>query len=170
MPNLPLLYKQYDKFKDGSAFVSCVAMPCSQYVIVNKPHNRRELHANPHNQRVRQMRLDMGLYTLIFKTQLFPLVAAVHVCDNEVGKANNNPRKKERAGLGGIRTHDTPHARRALYQLSYQGNSAGRGRIFNTIQHKGNTQCVYITMLHIQNARPQQLYTIVAHTEYTVVF
>ena len=27
----------------------------------------------------------------------------------------------------GIRTHDTLQSRRALYQLSYQGNSAGRG-------------------------------------------
>ena len=32
---------------------------------------------------------------------------------------------KEKTALGGIRTHDTPRSRRALYQLSYQGNSAG---------------------------------------------
>ena len=32
---------------------------------------------------------------------------------------------KEETALGGIRTHDTPRSRRALYQLSYQGNSAG---------------------------------------------
>ena len=31
------------------------------------------------------------------------------------------------AALGGIRTHDTLQSRQALYQLSYQGNSAGRG-------------------------------------------
>ena len=30
---------------------------------------------------------------------------------------------KEKTALGGIRTHDTPRSRRALYQLSYQGNS-----------------------------------------------
>ena len=32
---------------------------------------------------------------------------------------------KEKTALGGIRTHDTPRSRRALYQLSYQGSSAG---------------------------------------------
>ena len=31
---------------------------------------------------------------------------------------------KQKTALGGIRTHDTPHSRRALYQLSYQGNCA----------------------------------------------
>ena len=32
---------------------------------------------------------------------------------------------KEKTALSGIQTHDTPRSRRALYQLSYQGNSAG---------------------------------------------
>ena len=32
---------------------------------------------------------------------------------------------KEKTALGGIRTHDVPRSRQALYQLSYQGNSAG---------------------------------------------
>ena len=41
-------------------------------------------------------------------------------------------KKRRRAGLDGIRTHDTLQSRRALYQLSYQGNSAGRG---SNLQH-----------------------------------
>ena len=32
---------------------------------------------------------------------------------------------KEKTALGGIRTHDTPQSRQALYQLSYQSSSAG---------------------------------------------
>ena len=53
---------------------------------------------------------------------------------------NEVERKRRRASLGGIRTHDTLQFRRALYQLSYQGNSAGRGSnlLHNTIQHKAN--------------------------------
>ena len=39
-----------------------------------------------------------------------------------------------RDALGGIQTHDTPASMRALYQLSYQGNPAGRG-FKSTTQH-----------------------------------
>ena len=48
------------------------------------------------------------------------------------------PRKRRRVALGGIRTHGgTLQSRRALYLLSYQGNSVGRSR---NLQHnaKGN--------------------------------
>ena len=40
-------------------------------------------------------------------------------------------KEEERASLGGIRTrtHDTLQSRRAFYQLSYQGNSAGRAEL-----------------------------------------
>ena len=40
--------------------------------------------------------------------------------------------EKVRTALVGIRTHDTLQSRRALYQLSYQSNSAGRG---SNLQH-----------------------------------
>ena len=43
--------------------------------------------------------------------------------------------KRRRVTLGGIRTHDTLQSRRALYQLSYQGNSAGTGSNLNTTQY-----------------------------------
>ena len=36
-------------------------------------------------------------------------------------------KKRRRAALGGIRTHNTLQSRQALYQLSYKRNSAGRG-------------------------------------------
>ena len=36
-------------------------------------------------------------------------------------------KEKEIAALGGIKTHATLQSRQVLYQLSYQGNSAGRG-------------------------------------------
>ena len=50
-------------------------------------------------------------------------------------------KKRRTAALGGIRTHDTLQSRRALYQLSYQGNSAGRGSNLqnNTTQGKPQT-------------------------------
>ena len=53
------------------------------------------------------------------------------------GKEGTTPR----TALGGIRTHDTLQSRRALYQLSYQGNSVGRGSNLqhNTTQGKPQT-------------------------------
>ena len=53
------------------------------------------------------------------------------------------------AALGGIRTHDTLQSRRALYQLSYQGNSAVRGSNVqhNTTQGKPQTTCAIIYMV-----------------------
>ena len=49
------------------------------------------------------------------------------------------PRKN---ALGGIRTQDTLQSRRALYQLSYQGNSAGRG---SNLQ-RTPTNCTYLKL------------------------
>ena len=73
----------------------------------------------------------------------------LHVSLNEVSrqrKANQTlnctqdnsffQRKEKIAALGRIRTHNTLLSRRPLYQLSYQGNSAGRGS--NTTQGKCN--------------------------------
>ena len=50
-------------------------------------------------------------------------------------------KEKRRAVLGGILTYDTLQSRRALCQLSYQGNSAGRGSNLqhNTTQGKSCT-------------------------------
>ena len=45
-------------------------------------------------------------------------------------------KKRRRAALCGIRTHGTLLSRCALYQLSYQGNSAGRG---SNLQHNTKT-------------------------------
>ena len=36
-----------------------------------------------------------------------------------------NGKMKMRVASGGIRTHDTLYSRQLLYQLSYQGSSAG---------------------------------------------
>ena len=51
-------------------------------------------------------------------------------------KSNNSTtpqlRKEKRAALGEIQIHGTLLSRQALYQLSYQGNSAGRG---SNLQH-----------------------------------
>ena len=62
------------------------------------------------------------------------------------------PEKGKRAALGGIRTHDTLLSGRALYQLSYQGNSAGRGSNLQhkTLQDKGNLKplCYSIMALY----------------------
>ena len=46
-------------------------------------------------------------------------------------------KETKKSCLGGIRTHDTLQFRRALYQLSHQGNSAGKGSNLqhNTSQH-----------------------------------
>ena len=75
---------------------------------------------------------------------------------NEVerqGKARQtsqlHPGQLRRAALGGIRTHDTLQSRRALYQLSYQGNSAGRGSNLqhNTTQGKSQTTVLWLSKL-----------------------
>ena len=39
-----------------------------------------------------------------------------------------------RVASGGIRTHDTLYSRQMLYQLSYQGSSAGRVQIKHLIR------------------------------------
>ena len=55
-------------------------------------------------------------------------------------KERKKQRKKERGNektrvsSGGIRTHDTLYSGQMLYQLSYQGSSAGRVRIKNLIR------------------------------------
>ena len=54
--------------------------------------------------------------------------------------------KERRAALDGIRTHDSLKSRRALYQLSYQGNSAGRGSNLqqNTITRQTSNYCAMV--------------------------
>ena len=51
-----------------------------------------------------------------------------------------------RVASGGIRTHDTLHSGQMLYQLSYQGSSAGRVRTKHLI-------CLYeqanLTQVHV---------------------
>ena len=67
-------------------------------------------------------------------------VSAIACEDYEVERQRHNKQinyTQDRAALGGIRTHDTLQSRLALYQLSYQGNSAGRG---SNLQHN-TTQC-----------------------------
>ena len=56
--------------------------------------------------------------------------------------------ENRRAALGGIRTHDILQSTRALYQLSYQSNSAGRGSNHNTTQHIGKPQRMYYGTVH----------------------
>ena len=54
-------------------------------------------------------------------------------------------------GQGGIRTHDTLQSKRVLYQLSYQGNSAGRGSNLqhNTRQGKPQTTVLWHSILSL---------------------
>ena len=48
-------------------------------------------------------------------------------------KTSGNGKMKIRVASGGIRTHDTLYSGQMLYQLSYQGSSAGRVRIKHLI-------------------------------------
>ena len=53
-------------------------------------------------------------------------------------------RKEEELPRVGFGTHNTLQSRRALYQLSHQGNSAGRGfESRDTTQHKANLKPLY---------------------------
>ena len=54
-------------------------------------------------------------------------------------------------GQGGIGTHDTLQSKRVLYQLSYQGNSAGRGSNLqhNTRQGKPQTTVLWHSILSL---------------------
>ena len=55
-----------------------------------------------------------------------------------------NYTQDSRAALGGIRTQ----SRRVLYQLSYQGNSAGRGSNHNTRQTSNHCAMAQYTLPH----------------------
>ena len=70
---------------------------------------------------------------------LLNTLSLVYTCENyKVERQRHNKqinytqdssffKETRRAALGVIQTHDTLQSRRELYQLSYQGNSAGRG-------------------------------------------
>ena len=56
-----------------------------------------------------------------------------------------------KTALGGIRTHDTLCSRRALYQLSYQGSSAGwvQIQVYKANDKQVNLNLVYNTTDHL---------------------
>ena len=77
------------------------------------------------------------MYSVIKRNAKFYIHVHDVIGDVEREKERKKERKtpeameklKMRVASGGIRTHDTLFSRQMLYQLSYQGSSAGRVRI-----------------------------------------
>ena len=90
--------------------------------------------------------LGIGLVHVCLGMRLVHVHVRVHDVIGDVErkkerKKESNGKMKMRVASGGIQTHDTLYSRQMLYQLSYQGSSAGR------VRHVGlGIELVYICL------------------------
>ena len=137
-------------------FISCMQDSLDSVEALIKKHQDFEKSLAPQGEKLNalevfsQKLLAEGHYESEAVVTRRNTVVQRYVCDNyeiQEGKGHSKQDKlymyakassfsfsneKVRTALVGIRTHDTLQSRRALYQLSYQSNSAGRG---SNLQH-----------------------------------